>query len=114
MRKLLIAVLLLGTSGANAGWFGPSDYRECVLDEMKGKPQYMLSTVRGLCNKKFPCQQPTPSEYAVCDDKSWDSKPYQGDGLPTPGYTPSYLPTPRDYCRDNVLRSACPGGNLDN
>jgi hypothetical protein len=91
MRKLLIA-LLLHTSGANAGWFGPSDYRECVLAEMNGKPPYMLSTVRGLCNNRFPCPQPTPSEYAVCDDMS-DNQPYQ---VPTPGYISPYLPTARE------------------
>jgi hypothetical protein len=55
MRKLLIAALLLSTSGANAGWFGPSDYRECVLDEMKGRAASMLPTVKGLCNERFPC-----------------------------------------------------------
>jgi len=70
MRKLLIAALLLGTSGANAGWLGPSDYRECVLNEMKGTAMSMLSTVKGLCNNKFPCPEPTPSEYAKCASES--------------------------------------------
>jgi len=55
MRKLLIAALLLSTSGAKAGWFGPSNYRECVLNEMKGTAASMLPTVKGLCNERFPC-----------------------------------------------------------
>lgn len=88
MRKLLIA-LLLSTSAANAGWFGPSDYRECVLNEMNGKPRYLLSIVRGLCNKRFPC-----AELAICNDKAYDSEG-------------------RSVCIDWVWRTACAGGNLD-
>lgn len=36
-----------------AGWFGPSTYNECVLDEMKGRPQYMMPTVEEDCKTKF-------------------------------------------------------------
>ena len=40
---------------ATAGWFGPSDYNECVLDEMKGQPAYMKSYAKNACRNKFPC-----------------------------------------------------------
>jgi hypothetical protein len=28
---------LIAVDDASAGWFGPSTYNECVLDEMKGR-----------------------------------------------------------------------------
>jgi len=46
---------------ANAGWFGPSTYHECVLDEMKGRPQYMMGTVNKDCTAKF-CTFVPPTE----------------------------------------------------
>jgi len=41
MKKLtaicLTLAVLLGSAGVtNAGWFGPSNYAECILDGMKG------------------------------------------------------------------------------
>jgi hypothetical protein len=44
---------LIAVDDASAGWFGPSTYNECVLDEMKGRPQYMIETVRNNCTAKF-------------------------------------------------------------
>ena len=113
MRKLLIAALLLSTSGANAGWFGPRNYRECVLNEMKGTAASMLPTVKGLCNKRFPCAEPTPGEYAECNNVSNTAERIT---VPTGWGRESELTlrfTPRDTCIDGVRKAACPGGNLD-
>jgi hypothetical protein len=54
---------LIGVDDASAGWFGPSTYNECVLDEMKGRPQYMMETVITDCTAKF-CTflQPTKTQ----------------------------------------------------
>jgi hypothetical protein len=43
---------------AHAGWFGPSTYDECILDEMKGRPQYMMETVKRDCTAKFCTEEP--------------------------------------------------------
>jgi hypothetical protein len=40
-------------AGWLSGWFGPSTYDECVLDGMKGRPQYMMSTVASDCKSRF-------------------------------------------------------------
>ena len=90
----MIAALLLSASDANAGWFGPSDYRECVLSEMKGTAIAMLSTVEGLCDKRFPCPKPTPSDFAECNV----SHTAASEGM---------LFTPRDFCIDSVRVAAC-------
>jgi hypothetical protein len=45
-------------TGAHAGWFGPSTYDECILDEMKGRPGYMMETVKRDCTAKFCTEEP--------------------------------------------------------
>ncbi len=40
---------------ANAGWFGPGNYHECVLEKMKGQSPYMLETAQSACELEFPC-----------------------------------------------------------
>jgi hypothetical protein len=103
IKKFLIVTLFLGASSASAGWFGPSNYRECVLDEAKGKPAYLLPTVKGLCNEKFPCAEPTPEALAKCNTMT-----------DTPNSIPGafggsvYVPTARDFCIDSVRTLACP------
>jgi hypothetical protein len=100
MRKLLIAALLLSTSGANAGWFGPSDYRECVLNEMKGQSANLLPTVKGLCDKRFPCPLPTQRSFESCDK------------LSDPTIDPRYGLDARGICYLLAARIAC-GDNRD-
>ena len=36
-----LACLGYSTRSANAGWFGPSNYDECVLEKMKGQKWFM-------------------------------------------------------------------------
>jgi hypothetical protein len=52
-------------SSANAGWFGPSSYDECVVENMKGQAVYMMPTVRNVCSEKFPSPPPKPPKPAV-------------------------------------------------
>jgi hypothetical protein len=47
-------VLLFGSSFAQAGWFGPSNYDECVLERMKGQAPNLISTARSACIQAFP------------------------------------------------------------
>ena len=39
-----LARLGYANTSANAGWFGPSNYEECVLEKMKGQSPYLLKT----------------------------------------------------------------------
>ena len=52
---------LIAVDDASAG---PSTYNECVLDEMKGRPQYMIETVRNDCTAKF-CTWVPPTEAQI-------------------------------------------------
>ena len=58
MRPLpiLLAAIMLPTM-AHAGWFGPSDYHECVVDRMKGAKAYLLGDVRSICREQFRCKE---------------------------------------------------------
>ncbi len=47
---------------AHAGWFGPSNYQECLLEEMRGQSPYMLPSAAAVCNRKFPPPPPKPPE----------------------------------------------------
>ena len=42
---------------AEAGWFGPDNYEECVLDKMKGQDRGMLPTAEKACEKQFPFEK---------------------------------------------------------
>ena len=49
---LVFFVLCVGQ--LRAGIFGPSSYEECVLKEMKGRPDSQVRLVSDVCRKKFP------------------------------------------------------------
>jgi hypothetical protein len=49
---------LIAINDASAGWFGPSTYDECILDEMKGRLAYMMETVKRDCTAKFCTEVP--------------------------------------------------------
>ena len=53
----------------NAGWFGPSNYEECVLEKMKGQLPYMVKTARDACRLKFPCNDKFLVAYQKCMDQ---------------------------------------------
>ncbi len=66
MKKLLSILLLIINQEVVAGWFGPSNYDECVLDGSKNKSQQQPNNeaVIQACYSRFPLppepQKPNP------------------------------------------------------
>lgn len=61
MKKIIcggiLAVLLIASS-ASAGWFGPSTYEECVLENLKDvKTDIAARLVPSACRDKFPLKK---------------------------------------------------------
>jgi hypothetical protein len=75
-------------SSANAGWFGPSSYDECMIEQMRGQPANMGQIAGAVCLKKFPPKsvyfpEPAPQEtlldsgkitYRRCDENTSDGR----------------------------------------
>lgn len=61
MKKTsLIFVCVLFPLVANAGWFGPKDYDECILESMKGVTSDIAArAIQRSCRKKFPKKKST-------------------------------------------------------
>ena len=57
MKFAITLLVLLMPSMASAGFFGPDNYEECVLDKMKGQSKTMIHTARKACERKFPYEQ---------------------------------------------------------
>lgn len=72
-----LSIAFFYTTTAQAGWFGPSNYQECVLDKMKGQPMYLLQTAEDACMKSFP----RSSECYVEKDKCKAEAGGNWDGL---------------------------------
>jgi hypothetical protein len=51
-----LACLDYPNRSANAGWFGPSNFEECVVSEMKGEPSNVYLNVMHACDIRFPCE----------------------------------------------------------
>jgi hypothetical protein len=96
---------------AHAGWFGPSTYDECILDEMKGRPQYMMETVKRDCTAKFCTEEPVTyteerkvalaaAARKAADEckSSAEASPFYYTRLLCPSPEP-YLPTTRLVCK---------------
>ena len=70
-RAIVAVVLLLFPFVASAGWFGPSTYDECILENMKGVGSDLAArVVMGICQRKFPSPAPKPVakvERSPCD-----------------------------------------------
>lgn len=55
MRAILTLVLALFFSNAHAGLFGPSNYDDCVLENLKtAKTESAVASVHMACRNKFP------------------------------------------------------------
>lgn len=65
MKKKIYAVFLLVPYVAMAGWFGPDNYEECVVEKMKGQERTMRGMVQDACEAKFP--RPT----SIAEFASW-------------------------------------------
>ena len=57
------ALFILMPLDVGAGWFGPDNYEDCVLEKMKDQPRNMMPYARDACEKKFPYEKPlTPHD----------------------------------------------------
>lgn len=56
MGKIIVtAILFLASASVSAGWFGPDNYDDCVLEKMKGQEtKAAIIHARKACRKKFP------------------------------------------------------------
>ncbi len=51
------ALFILMPLDVRAGWFGPDNYEDCVLEKMKDQPRNMMSYAQDACEKKFPYEK---------------------------------------------------------
>jgi hypothetical protein len=49
-----LSLLVVFPHCAIAGWFGPDNYEECMLDKMKGQDKSMRSIANNACLATFP------------------------------------------------------------
>lgn len=56
MMAVLVVIFLFGASSVQAGWLGPSNFDECVLEKMKGQAPNMIGVARSACQLKFPVE----------------------------------------------------------
>lgn len=55
VRVFLVFLVAYSIGNSYAGWFGPSNYEECILDKMKdAKNNYAAAAIANACRKKFP------------------------------------------------------------
>lgn len=54
MTAVINVILLFGMSPAQAGWFGPSNFDDCVLEKMRGQAPNMIGVARSACRAQFP------------------------------------------------------------
>ncbi len=73
MKAWITLGLALASGGAVAGWFGPDNYEECVLENMKGvTSNTAAAAIAKACDAKFPKPPPPPltaEELAKANEK---------------------------------------------
>lgn len=119
MKSIVATACFLVADAAMAGWFGPSSYEDCVLENMKGVTSDTAAVaISRACSAKFPApptpptpQPPTPTKEEMerqrklneeCwrrfDEemakyerakKSWGQRYFNGVYMPYPGMKPS-------------------------
>lgn len=62
MKPLILGALLtLASLPATSGWFGPSDFNECLLENMKGVSSNSAAlAIATACRAQFPLPHPKP------------------------------------------------------
>lgn len=61
MQKVLGFAMMLVSGATMAGWFGPSTYEECLLENLKGVASDVAATgIAKACRAKFPIPPPPP------------------------------------------------------
>src|SRR3989344_2744502 len=66
------ALFILTPLDVRAGWFGPDNYDECILEKMKDQPRNMMPYARDACEKKFPYEKPLTSHDGSPFPPGWD------------------------------------------
>jgi hypothetical protein len=57
-KGLLVLLFVCLTNWAEAGWFGPNNYEDCVLENMKGVTSNVAAVaIENACLKKFPLEK---------------------------------------------------------
>ncbi|MBU0769350.1 MAG: hypothetical protein KJ687_09695 [Proteobacteria bacterium] len=51
---IIVVIFVSGASSVQAGWFGPSNFDDCVLEKMKGQTPNMIGVARSACRSQFP------------------------------------------------------------
>lgn len=69
VQKVLGFAMVLVSGSTLAGWFGPSNYAECVLKNIKGVSGDMAANaVRMACNRQFPIPNVLPAPNPLPDN----------------------------------------------
>lgn len=82
MKRIALGLWCATVSAtAGAGWFGPSNYDECILEHLKGVSSDMgARMVAASCAKQFP-----PKKVADTAGPPKDKRPAQVPDDPRPG-----------------------------
>ncbi|MBM9515049.1 hypothetical protein [Desulfogranum marinum] len=66
MKRLFLAWSILFLAPyVHAGWFGPKNYEECILKNMKGASSNAAAyNIRAACYKKFPVKTDVPLDFS--------------------------------------------------
>lgn len=68
MKKWLI--ILLFPISSSAGWFGPSTFEECLLDNMKGVTSNDAAlAIAFACRSQFPLPKPPPAPLLTDEER---------------------------------------------
>lgn len=57
LKIILVSILCFPVQGI-AGWFGPDNFDECMVEEMKGQSKAAYPHVYKVCREKFPIEKP--------------------------------------------------------
>jgi hypothetical protein len=115
-RNQILALTLCSLAGvgyvntsATAGWFGPSNYNECVLDTMKGQNAYMIEFAQAFCRKQLPLPPPPTSASPPPRPTSASPPPRPTSASPPPASPPAPLrPPPEPVLLNSELIKSVP------
>ncbi len=107
LQPLAFLGVLVQAECALAGWFGPSNYHECILSEMKGRSIYLMPEAEKVCDIKFPCPDVTyKAEFIAFVNDCHRSEVPVSHTLEDAYTFGSYGFS--DYCADQAIRKFCP------
>ncbi len=75
----VLALFILMPFDVRAGWFGPDNYEDCVLEKMKDQPRNMMYLAQEACEKKFPYEKELVPH--VSGPPGWGAGNYKSNDL---------------------------------